>query len=119
MIGMVLNFLSVMLLPLAEATTIGFTVPLFATILSALILREATGIHRWAAVIIGFCGALVMAHPTPGQCPATGVSVALAAAISVATFSILLRQIGPTDAQLTTFFCLTIFSLPPYRPTVR
>src|SRR3546814_2720591 len=35
MIGMVLNFLSVMLLPLAEATTIGFTVPIFATILSA------------------------------------------------------------------------------------
>src|SRR3546814_4020032 len=46
MIGMVLNFLSVMLLPLAEATTIGFTVPIFATILSALILRETTEIGR-------------------------------------------------------------------------
>src|SRR3546814_1227178 len=31
------------------ATTIGFTVPIFATILSALILRETTGIHRCPA----------------------------------------------------------------------
>src|SRR3546814_872510 len=113
MIGMVLNFLSVMLLPLAEATTIGFTVPIFATILSALILREATGIHRWAAVIIGFCGVLVMAQPTPGRFPATGVAVAVAAAISVATVSILIQQIGRTEATTTTVFWFTILSLPP------
>src|SRR3546814_8219126 len=95
------------------ATTIGFTVPIFATILSALILREATGIHRWTAVIIGFCGVLVMAQPTPGQFPATGVAVAVAAAISVATVSILLRQIGRTEATTTTVFWFTILSLPP------
>src|SRR3546814_19851839 len=94
MIVMVLNFLSVMLLPLAEATTIGFTVQIFATILSALILREATGIHRWTAVIIGFCGVLVMAKPPPGQFPAPGVAVAVPAAISAATVRILLCQLG-------------------------
>src|SRR3546814_1270938 len=113
MIGMVLNFLSVMLLPLAEATTIGFTVPILATILSSLMMREATGIHRWTAVIIGFCGVLVMAQPTPGQLPATGVAVAVAAAISVATVSILLRQIGRTEATTTTVFWFTILALPP------
>src|SRR3546814_1345868 len=108
MIGMVLNFLSVMLLPLAEATTIGFTVPIFAPIFSALILREAPGIHRWAAVIIVFCGVLVMAQPTLGQFPATGVAVAVAVAISVATVSILPRPIGRTEATTTTVFWFTI-----------
>src|SRR3546814_4598115 len=54
-----------------------------------------------------------MAQPTPGQFPATGVAVAVAAAISVATVSILLRQIGRTEATTTTVFWFTILSLPP------
>src|SRR3546814_12447510 len=45
--------------------------------------------------------------------PATGVAVAVAAAISVATVSILLRQIGRTEATTTTVFWFTILSLPP------
>src|SRR3546814_14098878 len=85
MIGMVLNFLSVMLLPLAEATTIGFTVPIFDTILSALILREATGILSWAAVIIGFCGVMVMGKPTPGQVRAAGGAGAAVGALHEGT----------------------------------
>ncbi|MBK5263839.1 MAG: DMT family transporter [Alphaproteobacteria bacterium] len=112
-IGMMLNFLSVTLLPLAEATTIGFTVPIFATILSALILKEATGIHRWTAVIIGFCGVLVMVHPDANHFPITGVTVGISAAITVAFISILLRQIGRTEATATTVFWFTILSLPP------
>src|SRR3546814_11712408 len=68
MIGMVLHFLSVMLRPLAEATTIGFTVPIFATLLSALTLREATGIHRWSSVCMCFVGVLVMSLQATGDC---------------------------------------------------
>ena len=64
MIGMVLNFLSVTLLPLAEATTIGFTVPIFATILSALVMKEVTGIHRWGAVVV------ILHAPVPPRRPA-------------------------------------------------
>ena len=113
MIGMVLNFLSVTLLPLAEATTIGFTVPIFATILSALVLKEVTGIHRWGAVVLGFCGVLVMVRPDAGHFPPLGVAIAIAAAIMVAVVSILLRQIGRTDGTATTVFWFTLLSLPP------
>mgnify|MGYP003648032918 FL=1 len=63
MTGMLLNFLSYILLLPAETATIGFTMPIFGTILSALILREATGVHRWSAVLIGFVGVLVMIRP--------------------------------------------------------
>lgn len=113
MVGMILNFLSVTLLPLAEATTIGFTVPIFATILSALVLKEATGAHRWTAVIFGFCGVLVMVRPDAGHFPAVGVTIAIAAAVMVATVTILLRQIGKTEAAPTTVFWFTVLSLPP------
>ncbi|WP_272907926.1 DMT family transporter [Rhizorhapis sp. SPR117] len=113
MAGMILNFLSVMLLPLAEATTIGFTVPIFATILSALVLKEATGIHRWTAVIVGFCGVLVIVRPDANHFPTTGLAVAIAAAMIVAVVSILVRQIGRTEATATTVFWYTVLSLPP------
>ncbi|NWM55064.1 EamA/RhaT family transporter, partial [Escherichia coli] len=51
--GMVFTFGAVLLLPLAEAVTFQFTVPIFATILGAVLLKEPTGRHRWGAVIAG------------------------------------------------------------------
>ena len=42
-VAMLLNFLMVTLLPLAEATAIGFSVPIFATLLAAILLGEPTG----------------------------------------------------------------------------
>ncbi len=63
MIGMILNFGAVALPPLAESTSIAFTMPIFATILSAIVLREHIGLHRWSAVVLGFVGVVIMAHP--------------------------------------------------------
>lgn len=116
--GMVLNFGSYILLPLTEATTIGFTMPIFGTILSALLLREATGIHRWSAVALGFVGVLVMTRPgmTPHAAgehfPLIGVAVALSAAITTALISILLREIGRTEGTGATVFWFTVLSMP-------
>ena len=59
--SMSLMFATLLLLPLAEATTLQFTVPIFATILGAVFLHEPTGRHRWAAVLLGFVGVLVVA----------------------------------------------------------
>lgn len=111
--GMALNFLAVTILPLAEATAISFTVPIFATILSALVLKEATGIHRWSAVLLGFCGVLVMVGPNTGHFPPQGVAVAIGAAVMIAVTSIVLRQISRTEGVATTVFWFTMLSLPP------
>jgi len=56
--AMGLNFLAFILLPLAEATTIGFSVPIFSVVLAALLLGEPTGKWRWSAV----------ARASPGSC---------------------------------------------------
>ena len=111
--GMVLNFLSYILLLPAEAVTIGFTMPIFGTILSALILRETTGIHRWSAVLIGFLGVIVMVRPDAGHFPAIGVAVALAAAFVTACVSLVLRGLGHTESAGVIVFWFTLLSLPP------
>lgn len=112
LMGMVFNFGSLMLLPLAEATTIQFTVPIFATILGALVLGEQTGWHRWGAVLVGFVGVVIVTQPGSGHIPLAGAAVGLTAALFVAIISILLRQLGKTEAAGTTVFWFSLLSVP-------
>ena len=45
------------------------------TALSALMLREPVGRHRWGAVLVGFVGVLIMVRPEPGHMNLVGVSL--------------------------------------------
>ena len=127
--AMALTFSAILMLPLAEATTIGFSMPIFATVLGALILGEPTGWRRWAAVAAGFVGVLIVAQPGGGHTPTLGVALGLGAALCTAFISILLRQIGRTERAMTTVFWFsglsTVALLPfflhamqPHRPAV-
>ena len=113
MTGMLLNFLSYILLLPAEAATIGFTMPIFGTILSALILRETTGVHRWSAVLIGFVGVLVMIRPDADHFPIQGVAVAIAGALVTASVSLVLRALGRTESAGVVVFWFTTLSMVP------
>lgn len=108
--GMFFTFSSFILLPLPVATTIGFMVPVFATILAALVLREKTGIHRWGAVLLGFAGVLVVIQPGGASIPLAGATVGLTSALAIASMSILLRQMGRTEAATTTVFWFSALS---------
>lgn len=113
LLGMLLNFAAVALLPLAEATSIGFTMPIFATILSALLLKEQTGIHRWSAVIVGFVGVVIMAHPDTASLASTGLLAALGGAFVTALVAIVLRDLGRRESSPVIVFWFTLLSLPP------
>jgi drug/metabolite transporter (DMT)-like permease len=118
LITMSLTFSSYVLLPLAEATTLGFTVPIFATILSALVLKEATGWHRWGAVLIGFLGVLIVVQPGTGQIPLAGALIGLASAFLIGVMSLIIRQMGRTEAPATTVFYFSLLSLPLMAPAL-
>jgi len=103
-------FAAVLLLPLAESTTLAFTVPIFATVLGALILKEPTGWHRWGAVLAGFVGVLIVAQPGSGDFPVWGAVAGIAAAFLTAVVSILLRRIGRTEHPFATVFWFATLS---------
>jgi drug/metabolite transporter (DMT)-like permease len=113
LVGMLFTFGSIHLLPLAEATTFQFTAPLFATLLGALWLREPTGVHRWAAVAVGFAAIVIIAEPGGHVIPATSAAVGLMAGFMIAFTSVLLRQIGRTEGAGTTVFWFSALSVPP------
>lgn len=96
-------YLAVAAMPLAEVASITFTMPLFVTAMSALILRENVGIRRWAAVIMGFVGVLIMLSPS-GEFNGLAVIFAFLAAITYASQTILTRFLGSHDHALTIAF---------------
>jgi len=97
LMSMSLTFQALILLPLADATAINFTAPIFATILSFLILKEHVGPHRWAAVLVGFIGVLIVARPGGSSLPVLGVAAALAAATGSAGVTTTLRHLQRSE----------------------
>ena len=97
LMSMGLTFQALILLPLADATAINFTAPIFATVLSFLVLKEFVGPQRWAAVLIGFVGVLIVARPGGSSLPLLGVGIALAAAVSQAAVTTTLRHLQKSE----------------------
>jgi drug/metabolite transporter (DMT)-like permease len=112
---MLLAFSSLAYLPLAESTTIGFAAPLFAVALSALVLKEKVGRHRWSAVILGFVGVLVVMRPGGAVLPPIGLLLAVLAAFGVGVVTITIRQIG-TQTTVLWFSLLSMLALSALLP---
>ena len=96
-------FVGLTYLPLAEATAIGFVAPLFITVLSVPILKEKVGIHRWAAVVVGLIGVLIIIRPGGDFWHFISI-MPLLAALFFALFQILTRLLSETEKTHTTLF---------------
>jgi len=102
--SMGLTFQALILLPLADATAINFTAPIFATILSYFILKEHVGIHRWGAVAVGFAGVLIVTQPGRSPLPLLGVAVALIAAVGQSGVTTTLRRLQRSETVVAIVF---------------
>ncbi len=51
------------MMPVANATAIGFLAPVVVTAMAALFLRETVGVRRWAAALVGLAGVMVIVQP--------------------------------------------------------
>ena len=111
-ISMVCVFIAYHLMPLADAVAITFSSPLFLTVLSIPLLGEKVGRHRWAAVIVGFVGIMIMVQPGPGTF-SVGAILALANSALSASVTIALRRMSLTErpATLVTYQALVAVAL--------
>jgi len=109
MIGLFCNFSAATLLPLAEATTLGFTTPLFAVLITAIVLRERVGPWRWAAVLLGLAGVLIITQP--GQTPVAplGLAAGLGAGLAVAVISFQIRDLSRTETPICCVFWFAVY----------
>ncbi|ALG73664.1 S-adenosylmethionine uptake transporter [Azospirillum thiophilum] len=95
-------------LPLADVYVLSFAGPLFITALSAPLLGEPVGWRRWAAVVVGFGGVVVMAQPSAGA-PLVPVLVGLVAALFYALAALAVRGLSRTEtsASIVLYLLLT------------
>lgn len=95
---------SLTLLPIAIATIVVYTNPLFVTALAPFLLGERVGWRRWTAVGIGFAGALLIIG-APGESFSWPVTLPLVAAFLAALRDIVNRRLvaGETSVSILAF----------------
>jgi drug/metabolite transporter (DMT)-like permease len=88
------------LMPLAGAVSINFSAPLFAALVSILWLKERAGFARWAALLVGFAGVLVVTNPGANSLT-LGALFALGNAVMYGSVTVAVRGMTKTESANT------------------
>lgn len=110
------GFYALWKLPLATATILFFLAPVFVTVLAGPFLGEVVGPRRWAAVGVGFLGALIILRPDQGTADPVMI-VAIVSSMAFAAALLLGKVISRTDSTdsifVSTAVTVAILTLPP------
>ena len=110
-ISMICWFSAIGMMHLEKATALGFTTPLFTTILAVLMLGEVIRFHRTAALLLGFFGIIIIIRP--GYLPFEfGTLLMLIASFSFSLVLIFVKKLSATDSSLTIIFYHLLFMTP-------
>jgi drug/metabolite transporter (DMT)-like permease len=98
------------LMPLAAASAINFSAPLFATLVSALLLKEAVGLTRWSMLLVGFLGVLIVTSPG-AETFQIGALFALGNAVLYGSVTAAVRGMTATESiETLTLYQLTLLT---------
>ena len=104
-------FLGLALTPLAQATALHFTIPLFASLGAVLLLGEVVGMRRVSAMLVSFAGVVVVLKPG-FEVVGPGPLLVLGSAAFWASGAMITKVIVRTDSPLAVIFWLGVFALP-------
>jgi drug/metabolite transporter (DMT)-like permease len=103
-------------MPLMDANALYFTAPIFITIMAAFVLGETVRWRRWAAVMVGFAGALVVLKPGSEEMTVWHLLM-VANALTWSVSALIMRATSATDGAPTIvaymFLCVTPLSFIP------
>jgi len=112
-ISMICWFSAIGMMHFEKATALGFTTPLFTTVLAVLILGEVIRFHRIAALLLGFIGILIIIRP--GYMPFEfGTILMLIASFSFSFVLIFVKKLSATDSSLTIIFYHLLYMTPAF-----
>jgi drug/metabolite transporter (DMT)-like permease len=104
-------FWALSLLPLAEATALGLTGPLFVTLAAIVVLGERVRVPRWFAIGLGAAGTLVILRPGVVEV-SLGALLVLASSVFVAASKIITKDLSRTDDSATIVAYLALLMTP-------
>lgn len=103
-----MSFYGVQQMPVPEFTAINMLTPVLVTVLAAVVLKERVSKLRWALVMGGFAGALIVIRPGSGLF-GWAVMYPLAGALFYAAFQTLTAQLAALENPITTHFYTGLF----------
>lgn len=110
-IAMEVWFYSLSILPLALATALSFTTPVFGTLFAMWVLKEKAGWRRWAGIAVSFLGVLVILRP--GMHTISGsASIVLVSSGLMALAGIVVKSLTRTEPPETIVFYMAVFMTP-------
>jgi len=105
----VMFYMSMTIMPIADVTAIFFVSPLIITALSVSFLGESVGPRRWAAIFIGFIGALFIVRPGSEAMNAAAF-LPLMASFTYACSIMITRRLGRTQTGASmAFYAMVLF----------
>ncbi|MDG2313003.1 MAG: DMT family transporter [Alphaproteobacteria bacterium] len=102
-------FIALSKMPMAEATALNFTAPLFTTIIAAFLLKERIELARWVATAIGFCGVLIILRPGFSDLPVVALFPVFGAFL-LAWWFIGVKRLSATESTATITIYQTLWS---------
>jgi len=100
LVAMLCGFTAIINLPLADATALGFVKSFFVTIFAVIVLKETVGVHRWAAVCVGFLGVMFMAQPGTASFSLYGL-LAIIGSAAAGCVMVVIRILNRTESTNT------------------
>ncbi|MEL6282922.1 MAG: DMT family transporter [Pseudomonadota bacterium] len=110
-LAMTAGFWGLTLIPLAEATALNFTAPLFATMGAVLVLGERIRFHRTAALIVGFLGVLIVLRPG-AEAFSAGAWLTIGGAFFIAASIMVIKFLTTTEAPETIALYMVLLQTP-------
>ncbi len=110
-VAMLLFFMALALTPIAQVQALGFTAPLWATLLMVIFLREKVFLWRWGALAVGFIGALIIIRPGIKTIDA-GSLLVLGSAATWAFAIIIIKMLSRTDSSVTITAYMVLLMIP-------
>jgi len=112
-ISMICWFSAIGMMHFEKATALGFTTPLFTTVLAVIVLGEVIRFHRTAALLLGFIGIIIIIRP--GYVPFEfGTVLMLIASFSFSFVLIFVKKLSATDSSLTIIFYHLLYMTPVF-----
>jgi drug/metabolite transporter (DMT)-like permease len=108
---MTAGFISLTLIPLAEATALGFTAPLWATIGAVVILGEVIRLRRVTALALCFVGVLIVLRPGV-ETISVGSMLALTHAFLIAATTLIVKRLTATESPTTIVIWMALMQTP-------
>lgn len=103
-------FYGIIHIPLAEVTSLEFTVPIWSAILAGLWIGERVGLHRWLGMVASFVGVLFIVRPGFAQID-PAVFIVLLGAFGFAVQNVMVKVLTRSDSAGTIVFYMNLFQM--------